>query len=79
VLNLGLLFAQEGAVDEAIPHLRSAEGKGFPEASWAIDRHRAPSLPRGMREVDRRSVVVGGRRGVLRDSLDQPGANGVKL
>ena len=50
-LNLGLLLAQEGVVEEALQHLRSAEEKGFPEGAWAIgcllDGRDDLSLPAG--------------------------------
>jgi tetratricopeptide (TPR) repeat protein len=38
MLNLGLMLAQEGAVDEALPRLHAAEERGLAEASWAIGK-----------------------------------------
>jgi tetratricopeptide (TPR) repeat protein len=38
VLNLGLMLAEQGAVDEALPHLRAAEENGEAGASWAIGK-----------------------------------------
>jgi tetratricopeptide (TPR) repeat protein len=36
--NLGLLLLQQGAVDEALPYLRTAEDAGLPEGSWGIGK-----------------------------------------